>query len=92
MARSDFGVTIPFNFERLEHNINLTELDVTGVLKKDELLKGVHFTRMSYHRNEMTAYPILHNTVRDNFGKMTSGSRTCHSYLELSTSDFLLDC
>ena len=65
VARSDFWVTIPFNFERLElhHYQSNRKSNVSGVLEKDESLKlGTFHQDPSYHSNEMTPCPILHNT------------------------------
>ena len=65
VARSDFWVTIPFNFERLEHHHYQSnrKSDVNGVLEKDESFKwGTFHQDLSYHSNEMTPRPILHMT------------------------------
>ena len=65
VARSDFRVTIPFNFERLEHHHYQSnrKSDVSGVLEKDESFKwGTFHQDLSYHSNEMAPCPILHMT------------------------------
>ena len=65
VARSDFLVTIQFNFERLEHHHYQSnrKLDVSGVLEKDESFKwGTFHQDLSYHSNEMMSCPILHMT------------------------------
>ena len=65
VAPSDFWVTIPFNFERLEHHHYQSnrKSDVSGVLEKDESFKWCTFhLDLSYHSNEMTPCPILHMT------------------------------
>ena len=84
VARFDFWVTI---FERLEHHRyqSIRISDVAGVLEKDESSKlGTSPQDLSYHSNEMTPYPGLHNTEKlaivYNFANKTSGSRIWHSY------------
>ena len=65
VARSDFWVTIPFNFERLEqhHYQSNRKWNVSGVLEKDESFKRSTLHQdLSYHSNEMTPCPILHKT------------------------------
>ena len=65
VARSDFWVTIPFNFERLEHHHYQSnrKSNVSGVLEKDESFKWGKFHQdLSYHSNEMTPCHILHMT------------------------------
>ena len=65
VSRSDFWVTIPFNFERLEHHHHQSnrKSNVSGVLEKDESFKwGTFHQDLSYHSNEMTPCPILHKT------------------------------
>jgi len=65
VARSDFWVTILFNFERLEyhHDQSDRESNVTGMLEKDESFKwGTFYQDLSYHSNVMTSYPIWHAT------------------------------
>ena len=65
VARSDFWVTIPFNFERVElhHYQSNRKSNISGVLEKDESFKWSTFHQdLSYHSNEMTPCPILHKT------------------------------
>ena len=65
VARSDFRVTIPFNFERLEqhHYQSNRKPNVSGLLEKDESFKWSTFHQdLSYHSNEMMPCPILHKT------------------------------
>ena len=65
VARLDFWVTIPLNFERLEqhHYQSNRKSNVSGVLEKDESFKWSTFHQdLSYHSNEMTPCPILHKT------------------------------
>ena len=88
MARSDFWVTVQFNFEQLELHYYKSnrKSNVSGGLEKDESFKWSTFHQdLSYHSNEMTPCPILHKTeqlaTRDNFGNKTSGSGTWHSCL-----------
>ena len=62
VAQSDFWVTIPFNFERLEHHHyqSFRKSNVSGVLEKDESFKwGTFYQDLSYHSNEMAPCPIL---------------------------------
>ena len=84
VAWFDFWVTI---FERLEQHRyqSIRTSNVTGVLEKDESSKlGTFPQDLSYHNNEMTPYPGLHNTEKltivYNFANKTSGSRIWHSY------------
>ena len=84
VAWFDFWVTI---FERLEQHRyqSIRTSNVTGVLEKDESSKlGTFPQDLSYHSNEMTPYPGLHNTEKltivYNFANKTSGSRIWHSY------------
>ena len=65
VARSDFRVTIPFNFERLEHHHDQSDKksNVSGVLEKVESFKWDTFRQdLNYHSNEMTPCLILHKT------------------------------
>ena len=65
VARSDFWVTIPFNFERQEqhHYLSNRKSNDSGVLEKDESFKWSTFHQdLSYHSNKMTPCPILHKT------------------------------
>ena len=65
VARSDFKVAIPFNFERLElhHYHSNRKLNISDVLEKDESFKwGTFHQDLSNHRNEMKSYLILHKT------------------------------
>ena len=65
VARSDFWVTIPFNFEQLEHHhyLSNSKSNVVGVLEKGENFKrGTFHQDLSYHNNEMTPYFIAYNT------------------------------
>ena len=65
VARSDFWVTIPFNFKRLElhHYQSNRKSNISAVLKKHESFKlGTFHQDLSYHSNEMMPCPILHNT------------------------------
>ena len=65
VARSDFWVTIPFNFERQEQHLYQSnrKSTVSGLLEKDDSFKWSTFHQdLSYHSNEMTPCPILHKT------------------------------
>ena len=65
VARWDFRVTIPFNFERLElhHYQSNRKSNLSAVLEKDESFKlGTFHQDLSYHSNELTPCPILHKT------------------------------
>ena len=65
VARSDFWVTLAFNFERLElhHYQSNRKSYLSAVLEKDESFKlGTFHQDLSYHSNEMTPCPILHKT------------------------------
>lgn len=65
MDRSDFWVTIPFNFEQLVCHCKQFDWKSisTAVPKKDESFKWEKFHRnRSYHSNIMTSPPILHET------------------------------
>ena len=65
VARSDFRVTILFNFERLElhHYQSNRKSNICAVLEKDESFKlGTFHQDLSYHSNEMTPCSILHKT------------------------------
>ena len=60
VARSDFCVTIPFNFERLEQHHYQSNRKPK---EKDESFKWSTFHQnLSYHSKEMTLCPILHKT------------------------------
>ena len=65
VARWDFRVTIPFDFEWLEHLHIQSDWksNVTGVLEKDESFKwGTSNQDLSYHSNKITPYSILQKT------------------------------
>ena len=65
VARSDFWVTMPFNFEQLElHYYKCNrKSNLSAVLEKDEIFKlGTFHQDLSYHSNEMTPCFILHKT------------------------------
>ena len=65
VARSDFWVTIPFNFERLEqhHYQSNRKSNVRSVLENNESFKWSTFHQdLSYHSNEMKPCPTLQKT------------------------------
>ena len=76
VARSDFWLTIPFNFDQLlyHHQESDRKSIVIAELKKDQSFRWDKFCpNRSYHSNGMTSYPfyiILNNwSSRENFGK-----------------------
>ena len=65
VARLDFWVTIPFNFDQLlyHHLESDRKSIVIAELEKDQSFRWDKFCpNRSYHSNGMTSYPILHNT------------------------------